>query len=262
MFNILSIIWRPLLEIAILWLIFYRMFIFFEGTRASNVLRGIIILILVFFVSQWLRLHVIDWILNKLFSFWLVGVIVIFQPELRQGLARLGQRHLFRQPLKEEEVQEMTRELVKALRRFSYENIGAIIALERQHKLNTFRESGVSLDSIISAELLNTIFEPGAPLHDGGVIISGNRIASAACLFPLTQQEGLSPTLGTRHRAAIGLSEETDALVLVVSEEKGEISIALNGKLTTNLEVDKLENLIKDLLYREKEKYEEELGNK
>lgn len=252
----ISILWRPVLEVLILWFIFYRMLVFFEGTRAVNVLRGIIILILAFFISQWLGLKIIDWILTKLFAFWLMAVIVIFQPELRQGLARLGQRHLFHSSIKEEEIEEMVRELVKSVRRFSYENIGAIIALERENKLKTYMESGVQVDSIISAELLNTIFEPGTMLHDGGVVISGNRIVAASCLFPLTQQAGLSPVLGTRHRAAIGLSEETDAVVIIVSEERGSISLAVNGRLTGDIDIDKLDTMLNDLLRKEKEAYE------
>lgn len=252
MLEYLNLLWRPILEITILWFIFYRMLLFFEGTRAVHVLRGIVILIIAFFVSQRLGLLTIEWLLTKLFAFWLIGIIIVFQPELRQGLARLGQHHLFHLPPKEEELEEMIKELIKAIRRFSYENVGAIIALERQHKLKTFVESGVRLDSMISAELLNTIFAPGAPLHDGGVIISGNRIIAASCLFPLTQQPGLSPTLGTRHRAAIGLSEESDAVVIVVSENKGFVSLTLNGRLTSNLDIEKLDKFLKELLYKEK----------
>lgn len=248
----INLLWRPILEISILWFIFYRMLLFFEGTRAVHVLRGIIILVIAFFVSQRFGLPTLEWLLTKLFAFWLIGIIIIFQPELRQGLARLGQQHLFHMPPKEEEVEEMIGELIKAVRRFSYENVGAIIALERQHKLKTFVESGVHLDSMISSELLNTIFAPGTLLHDGGVIISGNRIIAASCLFPLTQQAGLSPTLGTRHRAAIGLSEETDAVVIVVSENKGIVSLSLNGRLRQNIEVEKLDKLLKDLLHKEK----------
>ena len=252
----ITLYWRPVLEILILWFIFYRMLVFFEGTRAVNVLRGIIILILAFFISHWLGLKAVDWILTKLFAFWLVAVIVIFQPELRQGLARLGQRHLFHASSKEDEVEEMVRELVKAIRRFSYENIGAIIALERENSLKTYMESGVKLDSIMSAELLNTIFEPKTLLHDGGVVISANRIVAASCLFPLTQQTGLSLVLGTRHRAAIGLSEETDAVVIVVSEERGSISMAIGGKLSSNIDIDKLDAMLNELLYKENEVYE------
>jgi diadenylate cyclase len=251
MVNI-NLIWRPILEIAILWFIFYRMLLFFEGSRAVPVLRGIVILIVAFFISQRLGLVTIDWILAKLFAFWLIAIIVIFQPELRQGLARLGQQQLFHPPLKEEELEEMIRELIKAIRRFSYENVGAIIALERKNSLKTFVESGVRLDSLINAEILNTIFSPGTPLHDGGVIISGSRIVASSCLFPLTQQSGLSPTLGTRHRAAIGLSEETDAIVIVVSEEKGTVSLAIGGHLAANIDIEKLDDQLKELLYKER----------
>ncbi|MEW6008409.1 MAG: diadenylate cyclase CdaA [Candidatus Omnitrophota bacterium] len=252
MLDYIFLNWRPALEILILWFIFYRMLVFFEGSRAVNVLRGIIILIIAFFVSQKLGLLAIEWLLTKLFAFWLIAIIVIFQPELRHGLARLGQQHLFYLPPKEEELDQMIKELVKAIRRFSYEHVGAIIALERQQKLRTFTESGVQLDSIVSTELLHTIFAHGTPLHDGGVVITGNRIVAAACLFPLTQQQGLSPVFGTRHRAAIGLSEETDAVVIVVSEERGEISLALNGRLNSKLEIEKLDSTIKNLLYKQK----------
>lgn len=248
MLQYVHLLWRPVLEISFLWFIFYRLLIFFEGTRAVNLLRGVIVLIIAFFFSQQLGLVTIEWLLNKLFAFWLIAIIIIFQPEFRHGLAKLGRRHLFHLPPKEEEVERMIKELVKTIKRFSYEHIGALIALERQQKLRTFTESGVPMDSMVSSELLHTIFIPGTPLHDGGIIISGNRIVAAACLFPLTQQKGLSPSLGTRHRAAIGLSEETDALVLVVSEENGNISLALDGRLNSTLDLEKLDEFIKYLL--------------
>jgi diadenylate cyclase len=166
-----------------------------------------------------------------------VAFIVIFQPELRRGLAKLGEYTPFGLIVGEEKIID---EIVKAAFTLSKRNVGALIAIQRHVNLEPFIESGVPIDSVVSAELLTTIFMPHTPLHDGGVIIEGNKIKTAACLFPLTQNPNVSKTLGTRHRAALGLSEETDAVVVVVSEETGWVSLALRGELYRNLGAEEL----------------------
>lgn len=239
---------KPLIEISILWFVFYKIMIFFEGTRAGQAWKGIFILVVAFFLAQKLGLNTLDWILTKLFAISVIAMIVIFQPELRFGLARLGQPRFFAAALKEEEVEELIRQLSLALQYLSQHKIGALIAVEREERLKSYIESGVALDAKISPELLETIFTPASPLHDGGVVIQGNRMVAASCLFPLAQNPYLSHALGTRHRSAVGLSEETDALILVVSEQTGHISLACGGRLTQEISQDELVSHIKHVL--------------
>ena len=214
-----------LIEIALLWFVFYMLLLFIKGTRAVQVLKGIIIIVFVFLITKELQLQTINWILSRLFTISIVAFLIIFQPELRRGLARIGQFGIFSGQ------QETLDEITKAVTILSKKKVGALIAIEREIGLKAYIESGIKLDSHVTSELLNTIFTPNTPLHDGGVVIQVAMIAAAGCLFPLTQNPHISSVLGTRHRAAIGLSEETDAVVIAVSEETGDISISLNGKL-------------------------------
>lgn len=243
---------KPLIEITILWFVFFRIMIFFEGTRAGQVWKGIFTLVVAFFLAQKLGLNTLDWILTKLFAISVIAVIVIFQPELRYGLARLGQSHLFGAGLKEEEIDELIKQLSSALTYLAQRKIGALIAIEREDKLKSYVSSGVLMESRISSELLETIFTPLSPLHDGGLIIQGDMVMAASCLFPLTENPYLSHSLGTRHRAALGLSEETDAVVLVVSEETGLISLAQGGRLTQGLTREELTQGLKGYLVQSK----------
>lgn len=236
-------LWKPIIEIGFLWFIIYLLLLFIRGTRTVQVIKGIIILLLIFFFTQWLNLTSINWILTKLVAISVIAFIIIFQPELRRGLARLGQFGFF---LREEEVLD---DVVKSAIFLSNRKIGGIIALEREIGLRPYVESGVTIDSQLTSELINTIFTPGTPLHDGGIIVRGDRIVAAGCLFPLTQNPHINKLLGTRHRAAIGLTEETDAVCVVISEETGAISIAVGGKLTKDMDRDAfpktLENIFK-----------------
>lgn len=249
--NFFIVYWsvlKPIIEISILWFVFFRIMIFFEGTRAGQVWKGIFILVIAFFLAQKLGLNTLDWILTKLFAISVVAIIVIFQPELRFGLARLGQPHLFGSGLKAEEIDELVRQLSMALAFLAQRRIGALVAIEREDRLKTYVDSGIELDAKLTPEFLETIFTPNSPLHDGGVVIQGNKVSAASCLFPLAQNPYLSHTLGTRHRAALGLSEETDAVVLIVSEQTGLISLALGGRLTQGLSRDELMQDLKTLL--------------
>ncbi|MFH1654985.1 MAG: diadenylate cyclase CdaA [Candidatus Omnitrophota bacterium] len=233
--EVLKNIWlflKPVIEIGILWFILYRILIFFQGTRAFQVLKGIIFLVVAFFVFQKFGLDTLDWLLTKFFAISIIAVLIIFQPELRQGLAKLGQQHFFAVFLKEEEIEAIISEVASAVDILSRKKIGAIIAFERASRLKTYAESGIAVDSKISSEMIQTIFAHNSPIHDGGIIIQGERIVSAVCLFPLSENPNISKTIGTRHRAAAGLAEQTDAVVVVVSEETGEISFAVNGKLS------------------------------
>ena len=250
--NIVDI-FKMLLEISIIWFLIYRFMIFIRGTRVVPLLRGIVVLILLFFLTNILNLTVLNWILTKLFAISIIGFLIIFQPEIRRGLSKIGQTYFdmfFALP--EEGV---VNKISQALNSLAQKRIGALIAFERSVGLKTYAESGVRLDAAVSAELLNTIFSPLGPIHDGGVIISGGRVVAAGCLFPLSQNPNLDHSFGTRHRAAIGLSEETDAVVVMISEESGKISIAHGGRLTSDFEGKDYTFVLKDILaHKEKKK--------
>jgi len=235
---------KPIAEILILWFVFYALLLFLKGTRAIQVLRGVIILILAFFVAQILGLHTLNWILTKLFAISVIAFLIIFQPELRRGLASLGERPAF---AFFQQGQTIIDELTKATFSLSRKKIGALIAIEREAALDPYLESGVQLDSKVNYELITTIFMPNTPLHDGGIVVQGNKIIAAGCLFPLTQSPMVSKTLGTRHRAAIGLTEETDSVVIVISEETGAVSIAIGGRLTRELDTDGLMKMLRGI---------------
>lgn len=248
---------KPAIEIAILWGVFYRILAFFEGTRAFQVLKGISYLLIAFIVSQILGLDILNWLLTKFFAISIIALMIIFQQELRQGLARLGQRHLFNISLEEAEIIEIIEELATTVYKLSRGKTGALIAIEREIKLRTYIESGVVIDSKISAELLQSIFNPLAPLHDGGVIISGDRIVAVSCLFPLSENPNFNKIIGTRHRAALGITEQTDTIVILVSEETGEISVATDGKFIPVINRERFVNTLKGLLVVEEKKKKE-----
>jgi diadenylate cyclase len=246
--NILSFIylWKPLVEILILWLVIYHIMLFFEGTRAIQVLRGIVILIIAFFLFQKLNLEILNWIFTKLFAISVIAVLVIFHPEIRNGLAHLGKR--LGTPLREEELDYMVKEIAKAADNLSKDKLGALIAIEKNDPLTSYIESGVKVDARVSAELIQAIFTPNNPLHDGAMVIQHGRIAAAGCLFPLMQGTELSRIFGTRHRAALGLSEETDALLIIVSEERRDISLVYHSKLYKDLSRELLLDEVKKIL--------------
>ncbi len=239
------------IEIFILAAMLYFIFRLFKGTRGSAILSGLIILFGVLYaVTSISHLDVLNWILSKLMLYISLAVIVIFHPEIRRVLARLG-----RQPWRNNGMaaqKTLVEPIMQTVKILSKRKIGALIAIEREIGTRAIQDTGTKINSVVSAELLATIFFPHTPLHDGGVIISGDRICAAGCLFPLSQREELSKMLGTRHRAAIGVTEETDAIVVVVSEETGAISIAYNGRLRRGLEEDRLHRVLSSMLRRER----------
>ena len=262
MFFLFDIV-KPTIEIIILWFLFYRMLAFFEGTRAFQVLKGISYLLFIFLVSQILGLDILNWILTKLFAISIIALMIIFQQELRHGLARLGQQHIFNFGLQESEIEEIINALTSAAYKLSRKKIGCLIAIEREAKLNTYIESGIRIESRVVSEIVQSIFNTASPIHDGGVIVRGDRIIAAACLFPLSDNPNFSKILGTRHRAALGITEQTDAIVVMVSEETGEISVAADGRFIPIVNKDRLVNLLKDLFVTEKKakKKNEKLDN-
>ncbi len=237
----LQIYWKPLFEISVFWFVFYLLFVYIKDSGMIQALKGILILVAFFFIAQILELKSIRWILSHLFQISIIGFLIIFQPELRRGLARIGQSPLFKIFIKDEKIAD---EIIRAVISMSKNRVGALIALEREVSLKPYIESGIPLDGLLTSELLMTIFMPNTPFHDGGVIIQSNRVAAVGCLFPLSQSQKLSKVFGTRHRAGLGLSEETDAAVIVVSEETGVISLMLQGKVLQDIDEAKLKELL------------------
>lgn len=238
--------WRPALEILILTVGIYYVFRFIRGTRGASVVTGFLVVFLTsIFVTRLLRLEVLQWILSAFSAFLAVAVVVIFQPELRRMLAELGNLPLFATAGEQRENIEV---IIQTCERLSEVKIGALIALEQSIQLQEAVESGIPVDCEATPEMLETIFFPNNAIHDGGVIIKGDRIAYAACIFPLTQRQDLSKSLGTRHRAAIGLSEETDAIVVAVSEETGAISYAYKGQFVKGVTLEALRAFLTSVL--------------
>lgn len=239
---------RGLLEILVLTVAFFYLIRLFRGTRATQVLTGLAVFLLTaLFLTQVLQLETLTWLLQRFFVYLAIAVLVIFQPEFRRGLAEIGRQPLFAVTARELGVVDA---VVRAAVQLSERRIGALIAIQREIGTRAIQETGKALDARVSAELLAALFYPRSPLHDGGVVIAGSRIAAAGCLFPLPQEGATFPPLGTRHRAAIGMSEETDALVVVVSEETGTISVAYKGGLSRGLDEERLRKILLRVLHR------------
>jgi len=239
---------NDLLDIFIVSLLIYNFLRLISNTRAFQILAGIFVLIIPLAISPWYPLPTINWILRHLFQIGILSLIIIFQSEIRKALAQLGQTSSFmghRMSAFYSDFPKMVDEIISALNILAKNKIGAIIVFEHSTGLQNFIDTGLPMDSKVTRDLLITIFTPPSLLHDGAIIISGSRIKAASCVLPLTDRSDLQLHLGTRHRAAIGISEISDALSIVVSEERGEISYCLNGKIYRNQELDVLSRLIK-----------------
>lgn len=242
----LQIAWRPAVEILILTVGIYYVLSFIRGTRGAPVVTGFMVVLLAFvLVSFLLKLKVLQYLLGAFSAFFILAVLVIFQPELRRMLAELGNLPLFATAHEQRENIEV---IIQTVERLADVRIGALIAIEQSIHLQEAVESGIVVDCEATPEMLETIFFPNNAIHDGGVILKGDRIACAACIFPLTQRQDLNKSLGTRHRAAIGLSEETDAVVVVVSEETGAVSYAYRGQLVRGVTLEELRAFLTSVL--------------
>ncbi len=242
MFNIISII-----DIAIVAFVIYKAMMIIKGTRAVQLIKGLVVLIMASLLSNWLGFRTFAWILGQVQTVLVVALPVVFQPELRRALEQLGRGRFFARPmamLNEEALGHLVEEVVRAVKILSSNNVGALIIIERETGINDFIETGIKIDGLVSAEFLVNIFIPKSPLHDGAVIIRGDRVMAAGCFLPLSENPNLSKELGTRHRAGLGLTEQSDALGIIVSEETGVISIAEEGRLTRYLD----ENTLKEIL--------------
>ncbi|WP_425059855.1 Cyclic di-AMP synthase CdaA [Sporomusa carbonis] len=237
-----TISFLDIIDIVIVAYFLYKFYFMIKDTRAVALLKGLVVLLLATLVSKWLGLNVINWLLQKTMTVVLVALPVVFQPELRRALEQLGRGRFFRDGalLNAEEKETLFEELARTVTGLSKNKIGALMVLERETGLNDYIETGIKVDGLVSSEFLINIFIPNTPLHDGAVIIRGNRVQAAGCLLPLSDDRSLNKELGTRHRAAIGISEQTDAVVIVVSEETGIISLARGGRLHRYLDAEKL----------------------
>jgi len=250
LYNFVGDNWRSVVEIAILYVPIYYGYLYFRGTRGAKVLTGLVVIFVALtLVSQLLHLEVINWLIRGLTAFFAVALVVIFQPELRRALAALGSQHIFSTASQSRETVEIITEAVFEL---SNREFGALIALEQETNLNVFAESGVTIDCQVSPEMLITIFQPKTPLHDGGLIIRNDRILAAASIFPVSQREDLDRNLGLRHRAGLGITEESDAVAVIVSEETGIVSICHRGKVERNFDPESFRRRLARLLLLEK----------
>lgn len=239
-----------IIDIVVVAYFLYRLYLMLKNTRAATLVKGLLVLVAFMIVCRTLNLHVISWLLEKSMTVIMVALPVVFQPELRRALEQIGRGKLFRKgsELDEQELEAMLEDVAAATKVMSKAKVGALMVFERATGLVERIETGVPIDGLVSSGLIQNIFVKDTPLHDGAVVIRGNRIVAACCLLPLTENRNLSQELGTRHRAAIGMSEQSDAMVLVVSEETGAISIARNGELVRYLTVDDVKEILRNAI--------------
>ena len=244
------------LDILIVSFLIYEGLKLIRGTRAMQMAIGSLLVLLLLYLSQAFPLRTVGWLIQHVLSYLVIAAIVLFQSDIRRALAHLGRAPFFRYLGRSARVKDMIEEVVTAAGMLAAARVGAIIVFEREIGLRNYVESGIPIDAAVSYDLLTTIFQPATALHDGAVILSEDRIAAAACFLPLSVSPQIDRDLGTRHRAAIGLSEETDALAVVVSEERGEISFARHGRISRGLSTDDLRNRLQALILRRRQRRE------
>lgn len=240
---------KDIVDVALVAIMFYYVIKIIKGTRAEQLFKGILVILILTKISDLLRLYTIKWIFSNIMNFGFIAILIVFQPELRRGLEFLGRTSSIRKALsnRESDTPSQVTEIVDAVASLSRQKIGALIIFERKTGLDDIADTGTRLDSYISSSLLINIFIPNTPLHDGAVIVKGDRIKAAACFLPLSDSNSISKELGTRHRAGIGVTERSDSLALIVSEENGSISIAENGEISRYLDIETLENILTSL---------------
>ena len=254
-----------IVDIAVVAYFLYTLYQILKNTRAATLVKGLLILLIIMMGSRWMNLHVITWLMEKSMTVILVALPVVFQPELRRALEQIGRGKWFHKggsELDEAEFETMLSNVTNATVAMSRRKLGALMVFERNTGLEERIETGTAVDGLLSEALLLNIFEKDTPLHDGAVIIRGKRIVAASCLLPLTENRNLSQDLGTRHRAGIGVSEQSDAVVLIVSEETGTISIARNGELIRYLHADDVREILREALFNQGKNVKEAVKDK
>ncbi len=247
--------WQDILDILLVTTILYRVLLIIKGTKAAQMLIGIGVLFVALLFSKYLGLYTIDWIIQSLWAQIVLAVIILFQPEIRKTLAQMGEAR-FLPSFASAEGMRSIEEIVRASIALASRQIGALIVIEKETSLNDFIEMGTQLDAKVTHELLLSIFHPSSPMHDGAVIIRGNRVVAAGCFLPLTLSIDISKAFGTRHRAGIGLTEETDSVVIIVSEETGSITTAIGSKIKKNVDMGTLRDFLTDhFITRDKKKW-------
>jgi len=245
--------WQDLVDIILMSVILYRLLLIIKGTRAAQMLIGLGVLLLASLLSSYFELYTIEWLIQSFWAQIVIAIIIIFQPEIRRALAQMGETQFLHTLTSAEELKSLE-EIVRAAISLSNRKVGALIAIERDTSLKDFVEMGTPLDAKVSKEILLSLFHPTSPIHDGAVVIRGNRIVAAGCFLPITMSPEISRSLGTRHRAGLGLTEETDAVVIIISEETGDVSMAINGKLETHLDMGTLRDVLTDLFTKKVKK--------
>ena len=241
---------RDIIEILIVAFAFYKLFMLIRETRAEQLIKGILVLFIATKVSEWLELYTVYWILDKTMTVGVIAILIVFQPELRRGLEYIGRSRFFTKSfveIEDESLNKIMDEIVDAVASLARQKIGALIVMERETGLNEVVETGTKIEGKVSSGLLINIFIPNTPLHDGAVVIKEDTVKAAGCFLPLTENASLSKELGTRHRAALGISERSDCIAIVVSEETGAISVAENGSLSRYLDVKTLKQILMDM---------------
>ncbi len=235
------------IDVFIMAAIFYQLTLLIRGTRSLRIIIGLGVLFTPIFIAPWMRLTTIDWLLSRILPVGIIALVVILQPELRKALEEFGRGWVFGRHLlgfREEDVRRVVKQIGQAVNSLSKRRVGALIVLERETGLEDFIQTGVRIHSRLVSELIETIFHPNAPLHDGAIIVREDLIQSTSCILPLSENPTFEKTLGTRHRAAVGITEISDALAVVVSEETGSIALMFNGKMTRNLDIETLTRLL------------------
>jgi diadenylate cyclase len=243
-----AVSWSDALDIALVSFLIYELLLLIRGTRAVQMALSGGFLILLFFLSRWLQLETVNWVIRNLAAYVVFAIIVLFQSDIRRALAHFGRAPFFRYFERAESAAETIEEIVVAASTLATRRIGAIVVIERQIGLRNYIEGGIPLDAMVTYDLLASIFQPGSPLHDGAVIIQSDRVAAAACFLPLSVNPRVSRDLGTRHRAALGLTEENDAIAVVVSEETGGISLVIDGNIERGIPAELLKTRLRSLL--------------
>ena len=238
--------WQDMVDVILMSIIIYRLLLIIKGTKAAHMLIGLGLLLMASLLSGYFELYTVDWMIQSFWAQIVIAIIILFQPEIRRALAQMGEAQIFKNLTSAEELKSLD-EIVRATVSLANKKIGALIAIERDTSLKDFVEMGTPLDAKVTKEILLSIFHPTSPIHDGAVVIKGNRIVAAGCFLPITMGPDISKSLGTRHRAGLGLSEETDAVIVVVSEETGMVSMAIHGKFDTHLDMGTLRDILTDL---------------
>lgn len=239
---------KNIVDVLLVWFVFYKLITIIKGTKAVQLLKGIFVILFARMLTEYLGLVTLKWMMDQVLMFGFLAIIILFQPEIRRALEQLGRGRLFaRSALQEEEERDRLIEAFnKSVSYMAKRRIGALISIEKETGLSEYIETGIQMNSHITSELLINIFIPNTPLHDGAVIIQKNHIAAAGCYLPLSENPFISKELGTRHRAAIGLSEVTDAITIVVSEETGAVSLTANGDINRNLTMEEFEKQLRE----------------